>query len=421
MKIDIVMPQMGESVAEGTVASWLKKKGDKIEKGEPLLEITTDKVDTEIPAPESGRLQEILVKEGDTVEVNSILGRIQTGEGAAEMAAEPTRPVPVKAEEEAGTAAKLEAEEKPGSESPRITPVARQVVEKERIAPEEVHRIEGSGAGGRVTKKDVLQYLEEREVEPAAAGRAAETTGTLEIPQLKVAYDRSRVEVIPMGIMRKKIAQHMVYSKQVSPHVYTAAEVDMSLIASFRNQVKDQFQRQEGFKLTFTPFILQATAQSLKEFPIFNSSVDGENIVRKLYINLGLAVALEEGLIVPVIKNADEKNLLGLARAVEDVSKRARQKKLNPEDVQEGTFTVTNPGVFGNTFGFAVINQPQVGILDVGAIKKRPVVIDDGIAIRSIMYVSISYDHRIIDGATAARFLQSIVHNLENFDLERAL
>lgn len=466
MKVDVVMPQMGESIAEGTVAKWLKKPGESVERDESLLEITTDKIDTEVPSPESGVLKEVLVEEGETVEVGEVLAHIETdAEAASEEAASETdreksakekekdegKKAPqkeakekVKKEEEEKDRASKEAagpeedKEEPTAEesakekiSPKeevgeaeeseetdqasfFSPVVRNIARKEGISDKKLRQIEGSGYGGRVTKDDVLRYLEDE------GGK--QIGDQLEIPRMQFSYDPNRVEIIQMSTMRKKIAEHMVYSKHVSPHTYNAAEVDMTRIVRFREREKRGFEEEEGFKLTFTPFILHATVLALKDNPMMNSSVDGDRIIRKEDINLGVAVAVSNGLLVPVIREADEKNLLGLARAAWDLASRAREKRLKPEELQGGTFTVTNPGVFGNIFGFPIINQPQVGILGVGAVRKLPVVLEeDAIGIRSRMIITLSYDHRAIDGAAAARFIQNVRSNLEEYDVEQAL
>lgn len=422
MKIDVVMPQMGESITEGTIAKWLKKEGEKVERDEAILEITTDKIDSEIPAPESGILTRILHQEGETVQVGTVLAQLDTeaaqgkvGETVKEAVAEKRGQKEERKEQK---------KEEPSEPKRSISPVARTIAEKEGLSPQEIQEISGSGQRGRITKEDVLKYLETRQEGGEPEREEKEAAGTVpaaQIPRMTFKYDEERVQVIPMTPMRKRIAEHMVYSKHVSPHTYTVGEVDMTRIVQFREQVKREFEREEGFKLTYTPFILDATVQALKEFPLMNSSVEGDNIIRKEYIHLGIAVALEEGLLVPVIKDADEKNLLGLARSAYELAERARTKKLRPEDVEGGTFTVTNPGIFGNIFGLPIINQPQVGILGVGAIKKRPVVIGDAIGIRSVMYLSLSYDHRVVDGALAGRFVQQIRAGLEDYDVERAL
>lgn len=440
MKVDLVMPQMGESIAEGTIAKWLKKPGDSIERDESLLEITTDKIDSEIPSPETGVLAEILAEEGETVEVGAVLARIETdreeAEGKPDGAGEerPQRERKAGRAEESEAAAKQaeggkrskdgEAEdgEKSDSRPQAFSPVIRKLAKEENLTEAELGAIQGSGRGGRLTKEDVLEYLESREERPQKEAAEPQERLRIPVPKMAFAYDEERVEIIEMSPMRKRIAEHMVYSKHVSPHTYTVAEVDMTRIVRFRDSVKRQFEKDEGFNLTFTPFILDATAQALKAYPNVNSSVDEDRIIRKEYVNLGVAVAVEDGLLVPVIRDADEKNLLGLARAAFELAEKARTKKLKPEDVQGGTFTVTNPGVFGNVFGLPIINQPQVGILGVGAIVRRPVAIeDDAIAVRSMMHLSLSYDHRVIDGALAARFVQEIRKMLENYDVDHAL
>lgn len=416
MKVDVVMPEMGESIAEGTLAKWLKQAGDEVEKDEAILEITTDKIDSEIPAPEDGVLSEILVEEGDTVEVGAVLARIDT-EGTAEETEEPKE----KAKEKTKKKKKEKEEEEKEDEREKValSPVARNIAEEEGLTGEELDQIEGSGQGGKLTKADILGYLEGRSEEGKREAAPEEVEEAVASSQED--YRDDRVEIIEMSNMRRMIAEHMVQSKRISPHTYTVAEVDMTRIVKFRESIKSRFEKEKGFKLTYTPFVLDATVQALKTYPLVNSSVDRERIIRKDYINLGIAVAIETGLIVPVVKDADEKNLLGLARSANDLAFRAQNKKLSPDDVQGGTFTVTNPGVFGNIFGLAIINQPQIGILGVGAIKKRPVVVDDAIAIRSMMYLSLSYDHRVIDGALAARFLQHIRQELEEYDTEQTL
>ncbi len=399
MKVDVVMPEMGESIAEGTIAKWLKKPGDPVERDEALLEITTDKIDSEIPAPESGVLAEVLAEEGKTVEVGALLARIET-DGRVE--GQPDTPLE-----------ETTAVEAPEPTSVKASPVARNVAVQEGISDEELASVAGSGHGGRITKKDVLEYLERREesVPSSDPGKAAKPTESAE----------GGITVTEMSTMRKIIADRMVASKRISPHTYTVGEVDMTRVVRFRDQIKHKFEREKGFKLTYTHFILHATVMALRAYPLMNSSVEDGKIIQKHSINLGVAVALPSGLIVPVIKKAEDKNLLGLARRSNELAAGAQNKKLLPEDVQGGTFTVTNPGVFGNIFGLPIINQPQLGILGVGAIKKRPVVIDDAIAIRSIMYLSLSYDHRVIDGALAAQFVQKIRDSLETYDVDSVI
>jgi len=438
----MVMPQMGESIAEGTILKWLKKVGDKIERDETILEISTDKVDSEIPAPATGVLAKILVEEGKTVAVGTPIAVIETeavaaagDNGKAEQAAAPApaASAPAMAVEEPQPVAAAPA----GGEVVRVgtrfySPLVREIAKQENISMAELEAIPGSGEGGRVTKKDILAYVEQRKAKPAvpapavspakpaapvaapapAAPRPAPTP-----PPAVTPYDQDRVEVVPMDNMRRRIAEHMVMSKHTSPHVYSVSVCDMTRIVKYRERVKNEFEQREGTKLTYTPFFLEACVRAIKEFPLINASIDGTNIIMKKAINLGVAVALENGLIVPVIKNADALNLVGLARATNDLAYRARNKQLKPDEVQGGTFSITNMGSFGNLFGIPVINQPQVAILGIGAIRKTPVVVGEGIAIRDIVYLSLSYDHRLIDGAYGGQFLQRIVEHLEAFEL----
>ncbi len=435
-KIDMVMPQMGESIAEGTILKWLKKVGDKIERDETILEISTDKVDSEIPAPATGVLAKILVEEGKTVGVGTPIAVIETeaaaaagGNGKAEQAAEPAPAAPAMAAEAPAAAA--------GGEVVRAgtrfySPLVREIAKQENISMAELEAIPGSGEGGRVTKKDILAYVEQRKAKPAAPAPAvapakpaapvaapapAAPRPAPAPPPAVTPYDQDRVEVVPMDNMRRRIAEHMVMSKHTSPHVYSVSVCDMTRIVKYRERVKNEFEQREGTKLTYTPFFLEACVRAIKEFPLINASIDGTNIIMKKAINLGVAVALENGLIVPVIKNADALNLVGLARATNDLAYRARNKQLKPDEVQGGTFSITNMGSFGNLFGIPVINQPQVAILGIGAIRKTPVVVGEGIAIRDIAYLSLSYDHRLIDGAYGGQFLQRIVEHLEAFEL----
>jgi 2-oxoglutarate dehydrogenase E2 component (dihydrolipoamide succinyltransferase) len=439
MKVEMVMPQMGESLAEGTIVKWLKKEGEKVERDETILEISTDKVDSEIPAPAGGVLEKILVPEGETVNVGTVIAILETEEAEAQVGTAAPPPTPEKepvaepvAEQtpepvDTSAAASYQAESVAVGEIPRtsrdgkrfFSPLVRNIAKVEGIAIEELERIPGSGLGGRVTKRDVLAFLRERKERPAV--EVAPPPRPAYAPTAAPTYADERVEIIPMDHMRKAIAEHMVRSVHTSPHVYSVSEADMTRIARFRDKHKAAFQQREGFKLTFTPFIVDAVVKAIRDYPLINSSVEEDRIVRKKYINIGVAVALENGLIVPVVKNADEKNLVGLARAIQDLATRARTKKLMPDEVQDGTFSVTNPGVFGNLYGLPIINQPQVAILGVGAIKKRPVIINDAIAIRDMVYLTLSYDHRIIDGAYGGLFLERIVYYLENFDIEQTL
>ncbi|MFQ6112906.1 MAG: dihydrolipoamide acetyltransferase family protein [bacterium] len=440
-KVDMVMPQMGESIAEGTIIKWLKKEGDRVERDEIILEISTDKVDSEIPSPHEGVLKKILVPEGETVEVGTVIAHIESNGSEGEVAREAVETtVPSKPKDEATAKEKREKElpvvvveeTTPEIKLPRIekgaistiprtdragkkfySPLVRSIARAEGINIEELERIAGTGINGRVTKKDILSYLRTRakgvpsRVEPAPAY----------VPPVQPEFADDRIEIIPMDHMRKSIAAHMVQSVQTSPHVFAVSEADMTHLVRFREKHKEEFQKKEGFKLTYMPFIIDACAKSLRDFPLVNSSVKDDKIVRKKYINIGVAVALENnGLIVPVIKNVDGLNLLGIARAGHDLAQRARTRKLKPDEVQDGTFSITNMGVFGSLMGLPIINQPQVAILGVGAIQKRPIVMNEAIAIRDMMYISLSFDHRIVDGALAGQFLERIAYYLTNYD-----
>ena len=403
MKFEMLMPKMGESITEGTILKWLKSVGDTVEKDEIILEISTDKVDSEIPAPVSGTLVEYLAQEGDTVDVKKAIALIETEADVTVQTAKPvekTSPAPV----QAMTKEKQEplpVARKDKSQGTRFySPVVMNIARDNGLAFNELETIPGSGLNGRVTKKDVLAYLAGRmEAEPAPALGSADG-----------------IEVIAMDHVRKSIAKHMIASTQTSAHVSLYAEVDMQNISTIRARNKTAFKAREGINLTYMPFIAEATVKALREFPMLNASIDGENILLKHFINLGIAVAADYGLIVPNIFNADERNLTGLARAVNDLALRARTKKLKPDELSAGTFSISNFGVYGTSIGFPIINQPQVAILGVGAIKKRPVVINDAIAIRPILYLSLTIDHRLIDGAMGAQFLQHITQLLEDYD-----
>jgi pyruvate dehydrogenase E2 component (dihydrolipoamide acetyltransferase) len=427
MATNVVMPQMGESIAEGTIVRWIKKVGDQIDRDEPLFEISTDKVDAEIPAPAAGVLSEIKVKEGETVPVNSVVavigaaGEVATPAAAPAPAAAPTtsslpeaavgQPEPSRLPAPAASSglvveapSELETDDQPRQKS---SPLVRRIAREHNV---DIGRIQGTGINGRVTKNDILGFIESgAAAEPApAAARGVPAPGP-------VYRSGENVQIVPMSVMRKKIAEHMVLSAHTSPHVYSVYEVNFARISALREKKKAEFEA-AGAKLTFTAFIAKVVVDALRQFPIVNASVDGHNIVYKKDINLGIAVALENGLIVPVIRNADERNLLGLSRAINDIAARARSKKLNPDEVQGGTFTITNPGIFGALYGLPLINQPQVGILGVGAIDKRAVVIDDAIAIRPMCHLTLAYDHRLVDGADAGRFLSFVKERLEQFD-----
>ena len=467
MPVDVVMPQMGESIFEGTITKWLKKPGDKVERDEPLFEISTDKVDAEIPSPSAGVLKEIKVPEGQTVPIQTIVAVIDGAGSAAASAPLPlapaaTAPAPKPAPAApAATPAPVASKPVAPPPPPVAAPVAPAVTAMPAVSTERIHSsplvrrmakehgvdlstIEGTGAGGRITKQDMEAVIAASSgtavsgapaelsattarpsippPPPAAAAHpgAAAAHGSQFIPALQVGVPRERIyfgnyEVHPLSVMRQKIAEHMVASKHVSPHVYSVDEIDMSKVAALRAKSKEEFEKRYETKLTFMPFFVKAAVAGLRAYPIVNSSLDGTNVVSHKEINIGIAVALDWGLIVPVVKNADEKNLLGIQRNLNDLAERARSKKLKPEEVQEGTFSITNPGVFGGLFGLPVISQPNVAILGLGAIEKRPVVVDDAIAIRSMCYVTLSYDHRVVDGAIAHQFLHKVKETLENW------
>ncbi|HXG95163.1 MAG TPA: dihydrolipoamide acetyltransferase family protein [Blastocatellia bacterium] len=470
MAEEVKMPQMGESIAEGTIVRWLKKVGDSVKRDEPLYEISTDKVDAEIPAPASGTLSEILVQEGQTVAVNTVVAIINGGGAkpaeapkaeapkaeAPKQEAAPSQPQapPAPPQQQAAppklaeppapktAPAQPQATQKvaPSKEPVRSSPLVRKIAEEHGV---DISQIEGTGIGGRVTKQDILSFIENRGAAPQAAP-AAQAAAPPQAPAQAAAAapaapprppqplqappvaegeigpapfsESDRVEIEPMSIMRRRIAERMVESVRTSPHVYSLMEVDYTETARLRDQLKGEYLERDGVKLTFMPFLIKAVIEGIKKWPIINSSVWGDQIVYKKDINIGVAVALDWGLIVPVIRNADEKSLLGLARAVNDLGDRARTKRLKPDEVQGGTFTITNPGVFGGLIGLPIINQPQVAILGVGGIKKRPVVINDAIAIRMTGLLSLSFDHRVIDGAVADQFLATVRDVIESAD-----
>jgi pyruvate dehydrogenase E2 component (dihydrolipoamide acetyltransferase) len=503
MAVDVIMPQMGESIFEGTVTKWLKKPGDKIKRDEPLLEISTDKVDAEIPSPAAGVLKEIKVVEGQTVPIQTVVAVIDTEAGApaektrteatstTQAATPPTaRPAPaapsgaaitppVAATTGAATRAQPSPSVAPSTSSStapsdpaaasapapeaqedeggliRSSPLVRRLADEHHI---DLSTVRGTGAGGRISKKDVLDAIAQAEVsqrttpatgaetesargsdvslagygapapsptppvpQPAQAAPQPQVPATgVAPPALETAVPRERLyfgqyEVQPMSIMRQRIAEHMVASKRVSPHVYSVDEADLTAIAKIRAEAATEFEKRHGTKLTYMPFFVRACVEGLRAFPIVNASLDGTNIVLHKEINIGIAVALDWGLIVPVIKRAEEKNFLGIQRNLNDLAERARTKKLKPEEVQESTFSITNPGVYGGLMGLPIINQPNVAILGIGAIQKRPVVVDNAIAIRSMVYLTLSYDHRVVDGAVAHQFMGNIKKHLESW------
>lgn len=448
MSIAVIMPQMGESIAEGTIVKWLKKVGDRVERDEPLFEISTDKVDAEIPAPATGVLLEILVGENQTVPINTVVAQLgdesEVGGGPAPAAA--PEPTPVSAEPAINGAAAPAATHidvadvedndevavATDAHGIRSSPLVRRIARENNV---DLRQVTGTGISGRVTKHDILAFIESRKAapaQPAAAPVVAPVVAPVApvsapapapvapakpaAPAIPAFSEGEPVEIVAMTSMRKKIAERMVASKHTSPHVTSVFEVDMTHVNKLRERNKRKFEEQYGTKLTFMPFIIKAVVDSLRSWPIINSSIDGDNIVYKKNFNIGMAVALDWGLIVPVIKHAEEKNLVGLSRSVNDLAGRARNKQLKPDEVAGGTFTITNYGVFGGLIGTPIINQPQVAIMGVGAIVKRPVVTeDDAIAIRHMAYFSLSFDHRIIDGAVADQFMAQFKKTIESF------
>ena len=438
MPTNVIMPQMGESIFEGTITRWLKKPGETVQRDEALFEISTDKVDAEIPSPAAGVLSRVLVPEGETVQINTVVAEIEE-EGAvaaqpakaeaAEPVSQPAKaapppPAPPAAAPPSAPPAPVEREpvvEMPRRPQPpaeaaevRSSPLVRRMAAEHGV---DLSQMSGSGLGGRITKADILAYIEAGKggVAPAAPAPPPPAAAPTAARPAAPGAPGARVEVVPMSAMRQKIAQHMVESKRTSPHVHTVFDVDMSRVARLRAQTKAEFEQRNGVRLTYLPFVARVAVTALKAFPYVNSSLEGTNIVLKKEINLGIAVVLEWGLIVPVIKNAEEKNFLRLTRAIRDLADRARAKKLSPDEVQNGTFTITNPGQ-GALFGTPIISQPQVAILGVGHIHKAPVVIDDAIAIRSIVYLSLSYDHRVVDGVLADQFMAHVKKTLESWE-----
>ncbi len=403
------MPQMGESIFEGTITKWLKKPGDKVQRDEPLFEISTDKVDAEIPAPASGTLQEIKVSEGNTVQVNTVVGVIGDGSGVPPSApAKAAAPAPAAP---ASTNAATAREDEEDSDI-RSSPLVRKLAREHNV---DLTKVGGTGTGGRVTKQDVLDFVEHRAAAPVAApaSRQASAPAPAVIPG----------DLVPMSKMRKIIAQRMIESRRTSAHVHSMFEVDMTRIVNLRNQLKNGFEQRYGARLTFMPFFVRAAIIALQQYPIVNSSLEGDSLRYHKHVNAGIAVALDWGLIVPVLKNADELNFLGLQHGISDLGERARSKKLVPADVEGATFTITNPGQFGAVFGLPIINQPNAAIMGVGGITKQPMVITgndgtDSIAIRSVVHLTLGYDHRIIDGAIADQFMAVVKKTLENWSEE---
>jgi 2-oxoglutarate dehydrogenase E2 component (dihydrolipoamide succinyltransferase) len=450
MPVEVVMPQMGESIFEGTVTKWLKKPGDRVERDEPLFEISTDKVDAEIQSPAAGVLREVRVGEGQTVPIRTVVAVIDAEGASPASAAAPVAPAQAAGEiVPPSPAAGSTPAQKPAAgedDSGPISPLVRRLAREHNV---DLSTVRGTGAGGRISKQDVLAAAERKGAQPATVpaapspgGPAAPSPGgapphTVPHPALESAVPRERIyfgryQVQPMSVMRKNIAEHMVLSKRVSPHVYSLDEADMTRIIALRDAAKDDFEKRHGLKLTFMPFFARACAEALRAFPTVNASLDGTNIVLHSEINLGIAVALDAGLIVPVLKDAAGKTFVELQRAVTDLAERARTKKLHPDEVHESTFSITNPGVFGGLGGFAAINQPNVAILAIGAIQKRPVVVtestspavtlspaervNDAVVARSMVYLTLSYDHRVVDGAVAHQFLSRIKQHLESWN-----
>jgi len=440
MATDIIMPQMGESIVEGTITKWLKKPGDKVQRDEPLFEISTDKVDAEIPAPASGVLQEIKVTEGTTVGVNTVVGTI-AADGEATKPAAPSKSAPApekptersaaappavagpsrpRTPEPASTPTPAPAAPEEGEEEARSSPLVRKIAREHGIS---LSQVTGTGLGGRITKQDIQQFIENQGSgsqpvsTPAAVPAQPAPPAPAPRPAAPAPYPG---DLVPMSNMRKLIAKHMIESRRTSAHVHCMYEVDFTRIVNLRNKLKSGFEQRHGARLTFMPFFVRAAVMALQQWPIANANIEGDNIRYHRHINIGIAVALDWGLIVPVLKNAGDLNFLGLQRGITDLGERARTKKLKPEDVEGSTFTITNPGQFGAVFGLPIINQPNSAIMGVGGIMKQPMVItdkdgNDSIAIRSIVHLTLGYDHRLIDGAVADQFMAQVKKNLETW------
>jgi pyruvate dehydrogenase E2 component (dihydrolipoamide acetyltransferase) len=432
MPTDIIMPQMGESIVEGTITKWLKKPGDKVQRDEPLFEISTDKVDAEIPAPASGVLQEIKVTEGTTVGVNTVVGTIAVdGEAAAKPAKPAAAPAPPaneeKKEERKPTAAAAPAP--PASAAPvqesedeeaRSSPLVRKIAREHGVS---LSQVSGTGLGGRVTKQDIMNFVERQSSAPAAASAPASQPAAASAPSRPPAPAAYPGDLVPMTNMRKIIAQRMIESRRTSAHVHCMYEVDFTRIVTLRAKQKTAFELRHGVRLTFMPFFVRAAIIAIQQWPIINASLEVDNIRYHRNVNVGIAVALDWGLIVPVLKNAGDLNFLGLQRGITDLGERARSKKLKPDDVEGSTFTVTNPGQFGAVFGLPIINQPNAAIMGVGGITKQPLVVtdkegNDSIAIRSVVHLTLGYDHRLIDGAVADQFMALVKKSLEGWNEE---
>jgi len=447
--VDLIMPKLGESIMEATVLKWLKQPGDTVEMDETVLEIATDKVDSEVPSTAAGVIEEILFNVNDVVPIGTVIARIKTG--AAETATpKPIVSAPVQeavSSQPDQVAEVVETIQRPaaaqtqatnGSTNRFYSPLVLNIAANEGISMVDLENIPGTGNEGRVTKKDILQFVSERKSGNRQSGVSSQASSPMTVSRTEQKQTESNtgnanqqlttytgnVEIIEMDRMRKLIADHMVRSKHTSPHVTSFTEADVTNMVMWRNKVKKDFEKREGTKITFTPLFIEAVVRCIKKFPLINCSLDGNNIIIKKDINIGMATALPSGnLIVPVIKNADQLNLVGLAKQVNGLADAARNGKLKVDDTSGGTFTMTNVGTFGSLMGTPIINQPQVAILAVGAIKKRPVVIEspsgDSIAIRHMMYLSMSYDHRIVDGSLGATFLTAVAKEMENFDGDR--
>ena len=427
-RFELKLPKMGESVAEATITNWLKEVGDRIEADETVLEIATDKVDSEVPSEVSGVLVEKLFQKDDLVQVGQTIAIIET-EGGGAAAPEPVKQEAVAEVTKSVEVAKQTVETNFGESDKFFSPLVKNIAKEEGISISELERITGTGKDGRITKNDILEYVKNRSTQPVqtvqtTAQPKQEASKTVPVKQTAPVSVNGQDEIIEMDRMRKLISHHMVQSIQTSAHVQSFIEVDVTNIVKWRDKVKNAFEKREGEKLTFTPIFMEAVAKAIKDFPLINISVDGDYIIKKKNINLGMAAALPNGnLIVPVIKNADQLNLVGMAKAVNDLANRSRIGKLNPDDTQGGTYTVTNVGTFGSVFGTPIINQPQVAILALGAIRKVPAVIEtpegDFIGIRQKMFLSHSYDHRVVDGALGGQFVKRVAEYLENWDINR--
>ncbi|MEZ4942985.1 MAG: dihydrolipoamide acetyltransferase family protein [Saprospiraceae bacterium] len=439
-RVELVMPKMGESIMEATILSWRKKPGDRVELDEPVLDIATDKVDSEVPSPTEGVLTEILFKENDVVPINTVIAIIETEAADAQPKASPAVsqsasngngaqqvPEPVAAMPRTQEAVALTATPaKTGATGRFYSPLVRTIAKQEGVSQAELDTIAGSGMEGRVTKKDMLAYVANRSAAPAITTAPQAPPPMAQPVSSPVAASSGNVEIVEMDRMRRLIADHMVMSKHTSPHVTSFVEADVTNLVNWRNKIKDKFKKTYGENITFTPIFIEAVARAIRDFPMINISVEGTQIIVKKDINIGMAAALPSGnLIVPVVRNADHLNLVGLTKQVNDLANRARQNQLKPDEIQGGTFTLTNVGTFGNVMGTPIINQPQVAIMATGAIRKKPAVLEteygDVIAVRQMMFLSMSYDHRVVDGMLGGSFIRRVADYLEQFDVNRAI